>query len=344
MTHDLVERLVGHRTRLAQERPERWHEDEDHLLSSYLEGSRRFDSSKALLISAVPRGWLAVGLCGLLPAFLGGSASTTLLAVAVGGILTAYRGFGKAAEGFAHLSGAVLSWQQASALFQAAERPEEPGAAALSRERAPLVQRTAVLEGVDLAFRHRDRGRPVIDGCGLTIAPGERLLLEGVSGSGKSTLAALLAGLREPEAGLVLFDGFDRRSLGAEAWRRRVALAPQLHENHVFIETFAFNLLLGRRWPPRPEDLDDAVAVCRELGLGDLLDRMPSGLQQILGESGWQLSHGERSRLFMARALLQGASVVLLDETFAALDPENLDQALDCALRRAPALIVIAHP
>jgi ATP-binding cassette subfamily B protein len=339
MTHALVERLVGHRTRLAQENRDHWHDEDDRLLATYLTDSRRFDRTKALLLSAVPRGWLVVGLCGVLPGFLAGSASTGLLAVAVGGILTAFRGFGKFAEGFSKLSIAAVAWQQAGALFRAAARSEEPGAVSL-----PASQNGAVLEGVDLTFRHRDRGRPVLDGCDLEIAPGDRILLEGASGSGKSTLAALLAGLREPAAGLVLLDGFDRRSLGAEAWRRRVALAPQFHENHVFTETFAFNLLMGRRWPPTPADLDAATAVCREIGLGDLLQRMPSGLQQIVGESGWQLSHGERSRLYMARALLQGAGTVLLDESFAALDPENLDQALDCALRRAPALVVIAHP
>jgi ABC-type multidrug transport system fused ATPase/permease subunit len=171
----------------------------------------------------------------------------------------------------------------------------------------------------------------------------DRILLEGASGRWKSTLTAVLAGLREPDSGLVLLHGFDRHTLGGAAWRHRVALAPQVHENHVFTETFAFNLLMGREWPPTPEDLTEATPVCRELGLGDLLDRMPSRLQQIVGESGWQLSHGERSRLFMARALLQWAGVVVLDESFAALDPENLQQALGC-LRRAPALVVIAHP
>lgn len=339
MTHALVERLVGHRTRLAQEDRDHWHDEEDHLLATYLADSRRFDRTKALLLSAVPRGWLVVGLCGLLPGFLSGSASTALLAVAVGGMITAFRGFGKAAEGFSKLSIAMVAWQQADVLFRAAARPEETGAIAL-----PAAEIGAVLEGVDLTFRHRDRGRPVLDGASLAVVPGERILLEGASGSGKSTLAALLAGLREPAAGLVLLDGFDRHSLGAEAWRRRVALAPQFHENHVFTETFAFNLLMGRRWPPTADDLADATALCHEIGLGGLLERMPSGLQQVVGESGWQLSHGERSRLYMARALLQEAGTVLLDESFAALDPENLDQALDCALRRAPALVVIAHP
>ena len=120
--------------------------------------------------------------------------------------------------------------------------------------------------------------------------------------------------------------------------------APQFHENHVFTGSFAFNLLLGRRWPPRAEDLREAEAVCRELGLGELLERMPGGLWQIVGETGWQLSHGERSRLFVARALLQDADVVVLDESFAALDPETLRQALPCVLERARTLLMIAHP
>ena len=341
LTDALVERLVGHRTRLVQEDRGGWHREEDRLTDVYLGGSRRYDRARARLLALAPRGWLLVGLGGLLPSFLSGTSSATLLALGVGGTLTAYRGFSKMSEGFSHLSGATLSWDYARELFAAAARPELAGAAA---GQAPDDSRQPVLEALDLTFRHAGRNRPVLDGCTLRMARGDRVLLEGKSGGGKSTLAALLTGLREPEAGLVLLDGLDRHTVGATAWRRRVVLAPQFHENHVFTETFAFNLLMGRRWPPEPEDLAAAVEVCRELGLGGLLDRMPSGLQQIVGETGWQLSHGERSRLFMARALLQGAEVVVLDESFAALDPENLEQALDCALRRAPTLMVIAHP
>ena len=71
----------------------------------------------------------------------------------------------------------------------------------------------------------------------------ERLLLEGPSGAGKSTLAAIVAGLREPRSGLVLLDGLDMRTLGERGWRRRVASAPQFHENHILTGTLAFNLL-----------------------------------------------------------------------------------------------------
>ena len=123
-----------------------------------------------------------------------------------------------------------------------------------------------------------------------------------------------------------------------------IAYAPQFHDNHIFGGSLAFNLLMGRSWPPTPEDIAIAAAVCRELGLGDLIDRMPAGLVEQVGETGWQLSHGERSRVFLARALLQRADLVLVDESLAALDPVNLALALACIETRAPAAIVIAHP
>jgi ABC-type multidrug transport system fused ATPase/permease subunit len=75
-----------------------------------------------------------------------------------------------------------------------------------------------------------------------------------------------------------------------------------------------------------------------------MLERMPAGMSQVVGDTGWQLSHGERSRVYIARALLQGSGVVILDESFAALDPENLKRAMECVQRRAKGLLVIAHP
>lgn len=89
---------------------------------------------------------------------------------------------------------------------------------------------------------------------------------------------------------------------------------------------------------------EEALAICQELGLGPLLERMPAGLGQMVGETGWQLSQGERSRVFMARALLQGALVVVLDESLGALDPETFEKALDCLSRRAESVILVAHP
>lgn len=170
--------------------------------------------------------------------------------------------------------------------------------------------------------------------------------LEGTSGGGKLTLAALLAGLDANPSPVCCSWTASIRHSGPIGWRQRVtACVLEFHENHVLTETFAFNLLMGRRWPPHPSDLQEAERLCYELGLGPLLERMPAGLLQMVGESGWQLSHGERSRLYLARALLQGGDIVILDESFTALDPENLQRGfLQTVLRQAKTLLVIAHP
>jgi len=347
MTHDLVEKMVGHRTRLAQEPDGRWHREEDHMVEHYLELSRAMDR-RGILTSAVVQGWLILGILGLAPAFISGQSSRTALAVGLGGVLLAAGTLQIIVSGFASIGGAAIAWTQVSELFHAAARPEVVGSPAFASLRMANSDEAdngrTILEARDLVFRHHSRSEPVLRGVNLRILSNERLLLEGASGAGKSTLAAVLSGLRVSESGVILLGGLDQKTLGSAAWRRRIAMVPQFHENHVLTESFAFNLLMGRRWPPTPEDLAEAEVVCRELGLDELLERMPAGLAQRIGETGWQLSHGERSRLFLARALLQRADLVILDETFGALDPDNLLKALRYASQRANALMVIAHP
>jgi ATP-binding cassette subfamily B protein len=264
-------------------------------------------------------------------------------ATSLGGTLLIYGALRKLAQAFPALGSAVIAWRQVAAMFTEAgmPAPRVPDAAAAV---ASAAEAPPLLSARDIGFRYPGRAQPVLDGCALDIRRGERVLLEGPSGGGKSTLGALLVGLRVPDAGTLALGGVAQGDLGLARWRGRVGAAPQFHENHVFSQTFLFNLLLGRAWPPRGEDVTEAEAVARELDLGPLLERMPSGLGQLVGESGWQLSHGERSRLYIARSLLQPLDVRLLDESFAALDPETLERALACVLRRAETLIVIAHP
>ncbi|MDQ6707368.1 MAG: ABC transporter ATP-binding protein/permease, partial [Acidobacteriota bacterium] len=341
MTHQLVEGMVGHRTRLAQQRRDQWHEEEDRKLDNYVAHSTSLDRSGTMLIAAVPRGWIVAGLLALAPAFVAGSPSNSETAVALGGILLAYLAFKRLTGSLSDMAAAWVAGKRISHLFAAAERREIEGE--LSRVEDSPADQTA-LETDAIAFRYRDRGEPVLRACSLRIARGDRILVEGPSGGGKTTLVSILAGMRQPESGTLIAGGLDFPTLGARRWRKRVVSAPQFHENHMLTETLAFNLLMGRRWPPTPDDMEQAEVLCRELGLGELVDRMPGGLLQIVGESGWQLSHGERSRVFMARALLQNAGVVILDESFAALDPETLQTALRCALRRSETLLVVAHP
>ena len=110
MTHTLVERLVGHRTRLAQEAPGTWHTAEDQELDAYLTLSRRLDRSAALLTALLPRGWLLVGVLGLAPALVAGQSTSAAVAIGVGGTLLAYEAYKKLATGLGHLAGAGLAW------------------------------------------------------------------------------------------------------------------------------------------------------------------------------------------------------------------------------------------
>jgi ATP-binding cassette subfamily B protein len=347
MTDDLVERMIGHRTRLAQRCGVSPGDEEDRALQEYLRASRELDGAAVRLQVLASRGWFLVGLVGLVPAFLSGGRGGAGLAVGVGGVLLGARGFRDLTEGLDHLAGAAIAWGRLRPLWHAAARREtigHPRSAAGPPPPSRANGGSPVLEARDLCFRYPDRPEPVLRGVVLRIGLGDRLLLEGPSGGGKSTLASLLAGSRVPSSGLVLLDGLDRETAGSAAWRRQVVLVPQFHENHILLGSFAFNLLMGRGWPARPADLEQAERTCRALGLGPLLDRMPAGLLQPIGETGRQLSHGERGRLFLARALLQGADVLILDESFAALDPPTLRATLAFVLDESETILVIAHP
>jgi ATP-binding cassette subfamily B protein len=346
LTDDLIERMVGQRTRLAQQDRARWHDGEDEALDRYLGTSARMDRLSILREVLVPRAWFVLALLALAPAFVWGSRSTPLLAAAVGGIVLAHRALRALGEALDQLTAVSIAWGRVGLFWRAAELREAAGHPRFAVSAAPDRQdgKQPLLSARGLVFRHAGRSDPILQGAQVQIAVGDRLLLEGPSGGGKSTLAAVLAGGRAPDSGLLLLGGLDPATVGAADWRRRVVLAPQFHENHVLMGTFAFNVLLGRDWPPRQADLEEAERICRALGLGPLLDRMPAGLQQMVGETGWQLSHGEKSRLYLARALLQRADLLILDESFAALDPENLHRALSFVLTQAPSLVVIAHP
>jgi ATP-binding cassette subfamily B protein len=276
-----------------------------------------------------------------------GGSGVVPLAIGVGGVVMAQRALKSLVGSFRQLAAAAIAWERIG-LFWDASRNGRGNPTSVILPVAPSetsdVPAPPLLDGRDLVFRYEDRAEPVLNGTSLKIFPGQRVLLKGHSGSGKSTLAVLLAGVRKPHAGLLLLNGLDRETLGLDEWRRRVSLAPQFHDNHVFAGTFAFNVLLGRNWPAESEELEEAERICRALGLGPLLDRMPGGLQQMVGESGWQLSHGEKSRLYIARAILQRTDVVILDESLAALDPESLSRALALILQEAKTIIVVAHP
>jgi len=316
---DLVEKLLGQRTRVVQQPPDQWSIGEAESVAAARAASRRVDRLTTLLLAGLAPAWLALGATGLVVA---DSSDRTLIATSLGGILLAASGLERLGRGSADLAGAVAAFDACLPLSRAAA-PLPP--AAPTDPDSPFAADVA-----DLDVRHPQRSEPILEGVSTAIARRDRVVLRGPSGAGKSTLAAVLAGIREPDGGTV---------------RRRgdVVLAAQFHENHVLLAPLAFNLLMGRGWPHSEDDLAAAREVCIALGLDRVISRMPSRLEQMVGETGWQLSHGETHLLNVARALLQGGQLVILDESLGALDPATAGAALEVLGDAAPAVLVIAQ-
>lgn len=350
LTGHVVENMTGHKTRLAQKDPHERNEGEDVRLEQYMATEVAFNRS-AVQLDVLRRLWPWAGLFALAPILAIGSASTESLAVAAAGVLLGSTALTQWTDASAGVAGALSAWRRVAPFWRAADRTAPMGSVAIRT----LLDKNALDAKADddglplvhassLTYRHARRDVPALEQVDLTIRRGERILLRGPSGSGKSTLAALLSGVRPLQSGLLFFRGLDVATVGVENWRRRVLLAPQFHANHIFIGTLAYNLLLGRTWPPSSADRQEAVDVCRALGLGPLVDKMPLALEQPVGETGWQLSHGERTRVFLARAILQKPALMILDETFAALDPKTLAVCMRYVLDHEETLLVVAHP
>ena len=347
MTDSLVESMVGYRTKLAQLPAGDRDDSRGHGLAAYDNKLTALDHALTRLGSLLARGWLIAAVLVLLPGFALTRAASPPMVVSLGGVLFVYFAIRRiATETGPTLATAIVSYQSMSELFRESAIEETPreGVAALPTDAVATQARPpSIILARDLSYRYPDRLDPVLRGCDFQIGRGERVLIVGASGSGKSTLASLITGLRRPTHGLLLLGGFDQHSLRPERWRQRSASVPQGYENHILSASLLFNIAMARRWPPTREDVQEIQGICEDLGLGDLLLRMPNGLQQMVGDSGWQLSQGEKARVCVARALLQQADLRVLDESLAVLDPVTLDRVLSCLLARKESLLVISH-
>ena len=164
-------------------------------------------------------------------------------------------------------------------------------------------------------FRYKDEQR-VLEDVSLQVEPGERVLIQGPSGQGKSTLLYLACGLLRPTAGRVLVDGdpIDDELF----YRLRPALTYVAPNTYLFRGSIRENLCLGT-------DHEEAVllAALERARLGELVRRMPEGLDGDIGENGRDLSLGERQRVMLARLFLKRPKLILLDEATTNLDLEN---------------------
>jgi ATP-binding cassette subfamily B protein IrtB len=195
----------------------------------------------------------------------------------------------------------------------------------------------ARIEFDDVTFSYH--GAPVIDRVNFCLQPGTTTAIVGPSGSGKSTILALIAGLHQPTRGRVLVDGLDAVTLDAET--RRAASSVVFQHPYLFHGTIRENVLVGNP-DANDEEFSRAVALAR---VDELTNRLPEGVETVVGEAGSALSGGERQRVSIARALLKPAPILLVDEATSALDTENEAAVVD-SLTADPASrtrVIVAH-
>jgi ATP-binding cassette, subfamily B, bacterial len=212
--------------------------------------------------------------------------------------------------------------------------PASPVAAAVAGRAACTVQ----FDQVTFAYPARV-GQPALRRFSVRVCAGERIALVGPSGAGKSTVAALLLRFYDPQEGAVRIDGVDVRDMDPRALRRLIALVPQ--EPVVFAASVYDNVRYGRPEATRAE----ALAACEKAFAMEFIDRLPQGMDTLLGERGTTLSGGQRQRLSIARALLADRPILLLDEATSSLDAASermVQQALE-TLERGRTTLAIAH-
>ncbi len=182
-------------------------------------------------------------------------------------------------------------------------------------------------------------GPPVLTGLDLSVDAGETLVVVGPTGAGKSTVAKLVARFYDPVDGRVCIDGTDLRTVTIDSLRSQLGVVPQ--EPFLFHGTVRDNLVFAR-----PDASEEELAeACRAVGIQDLIERLPEGLDTPVHERGVSLSAGERQLLSLTRAFLARPRVLILDEATSNIDPAaeaKVESALDVLLEGRTA-VVIAH-
>ena len=299
---------------------------------SAVNGTIFFDSSISAFLE-----WVALAAIALVLAL--GGLMVTNGAIGLGTlttfILASQRLFDplrQLAERFTQIQGGLTAVERIGELM------EEPLEIAEAKGVLPHVSSgggEVIFENVSFAYRPDD---PILRNLSFRIAPGEHVALVGPTGSGKSTIIRLLCRLYEPQQGRILLDGRDIRTIPMADLRRELGVV--LQDTFLFSGNVADNLRLNASVSDR-----ELAQVCAELGLNELLAKLPNGLETELRERGGNLSSGERQLLAVARVAIRKPTVLVMDEATAFMDPSTeatLQADLDRLLQKRTA-IVIAH-
>lgn len=306
------------------------------------------DATEQAWLSAQQRQASLTGLSQGLVMLMGGIAVTLMLWLSAAGIggdpypgayialfvfcaLSAFEALGPVGTAFQHLGHVIASAQRVTQIIE--QRP-----AVTFRQATMQASGQAALTLSNISFGYADNAPLAIRDLSLDITPGEHIALLGRTGCGKSTLLQLLTRAWDPQHGTIQLNGQPLDQYSEADLRARASVVTQ--RVHLFSSTLRDNLLLAA-----PDASDEQLsAALQQVGLEKLLENN-QGLNAWLGEGGRQLSGGELRRLGLARALLHGGDLMLLDEPTEGLDAETEQQIL--ALLRQVAqnktLIMVTH-
>ena len=298
---------------------------EDLRVAAFEELSRkqaRMSIRQTILFGAyAPLSAFTAGLSALVLVAYGGG--LVLRHVLTLGDLTAFTGY------LAALAWPIMSLGWSANLFQRGKAGQErilqvlnPSETALPVAGTPsLPSGAAALEG--LAMTHRFESGRGLGPLDLHLPAGSRLAVVGAIGSGKTILLQVLAGLRELQSGTLTLDGQPLDAGNLRAHWAGIGWVPQ--EAFLFSLSLRENLAMGRPQATEEELWEVARVVC----LDDLIQRLPLGMDTVVGERGVALSGGERQRTALARALLRKPRLMLLDDALSAVDAQTESRILE---------------
>ena len=190
-----------------------------------------------------------------------------------------------------------------------------------------------------VSFTYPGSDRPALNDVSFSVRPGQVTALVGPSGGGKTTAASLIPRFWDTDSGTVAIGGINVRELNTEDLMRQVAFVFQ--DTRLFKESLLENIRAARPEASR----DEVLSAARAAQCDDILEKLPQGLDTVVGTKGIYLSGGEQQRIALARAILKDAPIVVLDEATAFADPENEHQIQKAfeALTKNKTVLMIAH-
>ena len=260
--------------------------------------------------------------------------------LSMGGIIAASMLAGRAMAPFGQVAGLLMQYHNAKSGLASIEmhmqtQPERADASSfLHRARFQ-----GTIEFKNVSFSYPGQQQAVLRNVSFKIQAGEKVAFIGRVGSGKSTIQRLVLGLYQPTEGAILIDGIDLRQIDPAELRRAAGFVSQ--DVSLFFGTLKDNITLGT---PFADDRD-IVAAAEIAGVTEFANRHPRGFDMLIGERGESLSGGQRQAIGIARAVLNNAPILLLDEPSSAMDHQSED-LLKARLKRftqGKTVILVTH-